>query len=151
MFSQQVVPLLEKTRARRAAPRSSICRIYRAVSIGESQVEALVGAELEKIAGPGDRLLRATGRGGPALHWRRPEVLERAEAVVLPALGKYLLSPDARTMEGITRALLLRERVAARLSVAESCTGGLLANRLTNVPGASAVFIAGMVTYADAR
>ncbi len=39
-------------------------------------------------------------------------------------------------------------RIGRTLSVAESCTGGLLAHRLTNAPGASSVFVAGLTTYA---
>ena len=44
---------------------------------------------------------------------------------------------------------LLTERKAT-LALAESCTGGCIANRITNVPGASAVLLAGLVTYSNA-
>ena len=143
MFSKQVVPMLAGI-VPDEGPRR-FCRIYRAVSIGESQVEAMVGGELERMPGLeigycarlGEVDLRCIGR---------PDVLARAEAIILPVLGKYLLAPDAGTLEENLVARL-RERVQT-LAVAESCTGGLLANRLTNVPGASAVFVAGMITYA---
>ena len=144
MFSKQVAPMLAKIVPDEGGAKR-FCRIYRAVSIGESQVEALVGAELEKMPGLeigycarlGEVDLRCIGT---------PDLLERAEAVILPALGKYLLSRDGKTLEEM---LVRRLREAGQtLAVAESCTGGLLANRLTNVPGASAVFVAGMITYA---
>ncbi len=143
MFSEQVAPMLAKI-VPHEGPRR-FCRIYRAVSIGESQVEALVGTELEQMPGLevgycarlGEVDLRCIGT---------PDLLERAEALILPALGKHLLSRDGKTLEEV---LVRRLREAGQtIAVAESCTGGLLANRLTNVPGASAVFVAGMITYA---
>lgn len=51
------------------------------------------------------------------------------------------------SLEGVVIAELIRQSVT--LSTAESCTGGLLAKRITDVPGASGVFRGGMVTYAD--
>ena len=49
--------------------------------------------------------------------------------------------------EVLVKRLLERKET---LALAESCTGGLLAHRITNVPGASGVFLAGYVTYANA-
>jgi nicotinamide-nucleotide amidase len=48
-------------------------------------------------------------------------------------------------------AVIVRELTAAgkTLALAESCTGGLIANKITNVPGASAVLLAGLVTYSN--
>ena len=145
MFSEAVVPILEELPTDGGGPRAS-CRIYRAVNIGESQVEALVGAKLAALGGLeigycarlGEVDLRLIGT---------PDVLERAEAIVLPALADSLLSRDSETLE----AVLVRDlRVKGKtLAVAESCTGGLLGHRITNVPGASAVFVAGFVTYAN--
>jgi nicotinamide-nucleotide amidase len=63
-------------------------------------------------------------------------------------LAEHIVSEDGSEMEAIV-VRLLTER-GATVAVAESCTGGLLANRFTNVPGASAVFLEGNVTYSNA-
>jgi nicotinamide-nucleotide amidase len=63
-------------------------------------------------------------------------------------LSEHIVSEDGSEMEAIV-VRLLTER-GATVAVAESCTGGLLANRFTNVPGASAVFLEGNVTYSNA-
>ncbi len=144
MFSAHVAPAIEKLRPAGDGPRA-FCRIYRFVGIGESQVEATVGAELGQLTGLeigycarlGEVDLRCIGT---------PDLLERAEAVILPALQSDLLSRDGKSLEEVL-VRRLRER-GQTLAVAESCTGGLLAHRLTNVPGASCVFIAGLTTYA---
>ncbi len=145
MFTDHVAPMISALLPAAEGPRT-FCRIYRLIGIGESQVEALVGAELERMPGLeigycarlGEVDLRCIGT---------PDLLERAEAIILPALHASLLSSDGKSIEEV---LINRLRANGKtLAVAESCTGGLLAHRLTNVPGSSAVFVAGLTTYAN--
>ncbi len=58
-----------------------------------------------------------------------------------------IFTADDKTLEEVLVRLLTEKKQT--LAVAESCTGGLLANRITNVPGASAVLLAGYVVYAN--
>jgi nicotinamide-nucleotide amidase len=71
-----------------------------------------------------------------------------AESIVRERLGGYLYGLDEEELEDTVIALLTSRKQT--LALAESCTGGCIANRLTNVPGASAVFLAGLVTYSNA-
>ena len=73
--------------------------------------------------------------------------LREVEAPVLEALGVDCYGRDQETLEGVVGKLLVERRLT--LSVAESCTGGLLAHRITNVSGSSAYFERGVVTYSD--
>jgi nicotinamide-nucleotide amidase len=79
-----------------------------------------------------------------------PHAVERAETLA-SALGdrlsRYLYSDDGRTIEAIVLALC-RDR-GFTLATAESCTGGLLAARLTAVPGYSDVTLGGVVAYGN--
>ncbi len=63
------------------------------------------------------------------------------------ALGKAVFSTNGETMEEIV-GIRLKER-GETVSVAESCTGGLIARRLTEIPGSSAYFMEGAVTYSN--
>jgi nicotinamide-nucleotide amidase len=145
MFTQQVAPMLAAMLPADEPRRG--CKIYRAIGIGESQVEALVGEPLLAIDGLelgycarlGEVDVRCIGT---------PDLLARAEAIVLPALQSYLLPGGALTIEeGLVHRL---KEMGRTIAVAESCTGGFLAHRLTNVPGASSVFLAGLTTYSNA-
>jgi len=70
-----------------------------------------------------------------------------AERLILSRAGKYVYGFDAETLEEIIGAKL-RAR-GATLAVAESCTGGLIAHRLTNIAGSSDYFMRGYVTYSN--
>jgi nicotinamide-nucleotide amidase len=143
MFQSSVLPILHELVPQKFAVDR---RTYRIVGMGESLVEEAIGARLLEIPGielgycarPGEVDLRIIGEQ-PAL--------DRAEAIVNAGLGAAIFSSDDRSLEE-TVVKLLTERKQT-LAVAESCTGGFLAHRITNVPGSSAVFLAGYVTYGN--
>ncbi len=141
MFAESVVGLLRPL----LPPRTVEMRVWKVSGMGESHVEELVGepllglgVELGYCARPGEVDLRVIGT---------EEQLAAAAAIIEPALSERIVSPDARSLEGVVVELLAARK--AFLSTAESCTGGGLAHRVTNVPGASAVFGEGFITYAN--
>ena len=87
--------------------------------------------------------LRLAARGAEAR-----KTVEEAERVVRALLGHHIFGAGDDQLEDIIVGLLAARKQT--LVLAESCTGGYIANRITNVPGASAVLIAGLVTYSNA-
>ena len=74
-------------------------------------------------------------------------VLEKAVAQAVSVLGPDVYSTDGRLLEAVVGDLLVERGL--RIGVAESCTGGLLASRLTDIPGSSRYFDQGVVVYAN--
>jgi nicotinamide-nucleotide amidase len=72
---------------------------------------------------------------------------ELINAVMTTEVGEYVYGIDVETMEKAVIMALAED--GETLAVAESCTGGLISKRLTDVSGASAVFLGGAVTYAN--
>jgi nicotinamide-nucleotide amidase len=75
------------------------------------------------------------------------ELLERARGYVLGKAGEWCYGENNDSLEGIVGGLLIRKGLS--LSVAESCTGGLLSHKLTQVPGSSAYFNRAVVAYSN--
>jgi nicotinamide-nucleotide amidase len=73
---------------------------------------------------------------------------ERTDAKIREKLGDAVYGVDGQDMEEVVGALLKQRRL--KLSVAESCTGGLIGARITNIPGSSEYFERGVVTYSNA-
>jgi len=150
MFTDSVMPLLQKVLPVAAA---FVCRTLRATGIGESSVEERIsgplqglvnqGLELGYCARPGQVDVRLAAQTSEA-----QDLVNRAETIVRKELGKFLYAEGEEEIEATVIELLTRRKEA--LAVAESCTGGYIAHRLTNVPGASAVLLAGLVTYSNA-
>jgi nicotinamide-nucleotide amidase len=76
-----------------------------------------------------------------------PDCRASARAIAMEHFAEFLISEDGSSLEHTVVGLLTAKHL--RLATAESCTGGLIANRITDVPGASAVFTHGFVTYAN--
>jgi len=72
---------------------------------------------------------------------------DRTEAAVRDKLGDAVYGVDGQTLEEIVGLLLTQRRL--RLAVAESCTGGMIGGRITNVAGSSAYFERGVVVYSN--
>ena len=143
MFQDFVLPILRAI----VPPDSAIDRrTYRIAGMGESLVEQAVGERLLEIPGlelgycarPGEMDLRILGDSAS---------VDRADAIITQALGPAIFSSDGGDLEEVVVKLLTEQKQT--LVTAESCTGGFLAHRITNVPGASAVFLAGFVTYSN--
>jgi nicotinamide-nucleotide amidase len=143
MFHHEVAPRLKAMAAIDEAYGS--CEL-KFTGIGESDFHQGIDAQLASIsnlefgycAHIGEVDLRLIGP---------PEALASGSAIALEKFGSFLISDDGSSLEAtVVRAL--KER-GLTLATAESCTGGLIANRITNVPGASAVFGHGFVTYAN--
>ena len=143
MFERHVRPLLRRLRG--DLPGQEF-RNYHIVGMGESAVEELIGMELSVR---GDIEVGYCARPNEVdFRLIAPRaVLEEVEARVLEALGKHLVSTSGDLIEEVVVKRLTD--LQKTLALAESCTGGLLANRITNVPGASAVLLEGFVTYSN--
>ena len=149
MFDAWVVPLLKNEFPLAGA---FVCRTLLTGGLGESAVQekikspldALVvaGLEVGYCARPGEVDVRLTATGAAA-----EKIVRDAEAVVQSILGASIFGYDDEIIEGIVIRLLRGKNKT--LALAESCTGGGIANRITNVPGASAVFLGGVVSYAN--
>lgn len=122
--------------------------------IGETALSEMIGEEKEWIT-KGTSLaylphsagvrLRVTTRG--ALQEEVAEANEAAVQEVVKRIGKFLYATTDMPLEEYV-GKLLREQ-GLRMTTAESCTGGLIANRMTNIPGSSEYFDAGFVVYSN--
>lgn len=136
----------------RQPDRRFLSRVYSVFGISESKLDELLAgaidpseARLSFRAAPPRLQIRLglSGATGDDLEAR----LEALDARVRERLGRYVYATGDEGMEE-TVGRLLRER-GLTLAVAESCTGGLIGHRITDVPGSSAYFLLGMVTYSN--
>ena len=75
------------------------------------------------------------------------ELLEKASTWISQKIGKRIVSVSGSSMESVVGDLLCRKK--ATLAIAESCTGGLISQLLTNIPGSSDYFLFSGVTYSN--
>jgi nicotinamide-nucleotide amidase len=143
MFKKFAMPILQSIIE---VPVPVERRSYSIAGMGESVVEEAIGEKVLAISGielgycarPGEVEVRIIGE---------PDAIQMADAIIRGKLGVAIFSVNGEALEAVVVTLLKRRKET--LATAESCTGGLIANAITNVPGASEVFLAGYVTYAN--
>jgi len=149
MFDNHCRPRLEKL-----LPAQAIAtRFYRIAGMPESDVDQLLAPVYTRYKDVATTILAAPG--DIQLHfYAKAPTAEAAEArlgVVAPQiealLGDRLYSTNGDPLEKVVGDLL--DKRGATLAVAESCTGGMVAERITSVPGSSRYFLGGMITYTD--
>lgn len=150
MFSDFALPHLTE----KAGEISVRRKILRVVGLGESLLDEKVAPLYTKYQNPQTSILfnkteveiQLTASAKNAE--KADELNEKLANEILEVIGENVFSTDGRQMEEVVADLLVRGKLT--LSTAESCTGGLIAMRLTDVPGSSAYFVEGEVSYANA-
>jgi len=152
MVEQQLVPRLKPV----LPPQVIRVRSYRITGIGESDLDSLIAPVYTKYTNPTTTVLSSPG--DLFVHLRaRCDSAEQADALlrevgdpIAELLGDRVYSTKTEDTLDLVVGRLLRQRKAS-LSVAESCTGGMLSQRLTDAAGASDFFLAGYVTYSEVQ
>ncbi len=152
MLERAVLPDLRARSGERAVIRSRVLRTW---GLAESELAERVAPRLEALDATGRATIaflasgiegikvRVTAKGPDDATVRR--ALDAEEAALRALLGDLVFGVDDQTMEHAVGVLV--QRAGQTLAVAESLTGGLLAERLTRVPGASSWFRGGVVSY----
>lgn len=149
MVTEQVIPYLaEKTGG--AVIRS---RVLRFCGIGEGALEERVRDLLQSdnptvapLAQLGEVHLRITARASSMDE--AMQLIEAKERSLRERVGPYIYGIDNTTLEEAVVNKLREQRQC--VATAESCTGGLLGSRMTDIPGSSDVYIGGVVSYSNA-
>ena len=143
MFEAEVVPRLKALSGIEKVPEFLELKF---AGIGESDfhqgiddmLEAIPGLEHGYCARPGEVDLRLMGSAAS---------IREAGEIVRGIFGDELVSDDGANLEDV--GVELRAKRGRTLAIAESCTGGLISSRITDVAGSSEVFRYGFVTYAN--
>ena len=151
MVADHVLPFARE----RSAGAAVLSRTVHTFGRGESDVAALLGELMTRGRNPsvgttvsgGIVSLRLNCRAATAGEGRA--MLDETEAACRGELGDLIFGVDDRTLPEAVAGLLVSAEKKVTVATAESCTGGLLAAMLTEVPGSSAYFNAGFVTYSN--
>ncbi|KPJ60256.1 MAG: hypothetical protein AMJ46_07375 [Latescibacteria bacterium DG_63] len=148
-FEEGVVPYLEQ----KSGGRVIVYRTLRTVG----RPEAEIAGDLARLEGlpEGVRLsYLPTGDGvdvriatGPIDEAGAAKRLDAAEQIIAGLLGECVYGREGERIEEVVGRML--RDAGLTLAAAESCTGGLVMGRITNVPGSSDYFLGGIVSYAD--
>ncbi len=148
MLTEQVIPRIREVFGIRSR---IVSRVLKTCGISESKLDQAIGDYFREMRNPtigvlahaGEIHVRLTCKGDDPSEIARK--LDDLEAKIRERLGSLIFGRDEEKLEALV-GQLLRAR-GATLAVAESCTGGLIASRLTDIPGSSDYLERGVVTY----
>jgi nicotinamide-nucleotide amidase len=148
MFDETVLPYLAAK-----SEYTLVSRFLRIFGIGESAMEDRIIDLVDKQTNPtiapyakeGEVTLRITAR------YKKGEtsqdIIAPVETEIRSRLGDFVYSSDNRNMEDVVAELLINTNTT--LAIAESCTGGLISSKLTEIPGISKIFNRGIISYSN--
>lgn len=148
MFEDYVIPYLESKSNEKITSR--VLKIYgMGESIMEEKVKDLLinqsNPTIAPLAGASEITLRITAK---TLQGEDPfKLIKPLESQIRKRLGDVVYGVDGDTLESVDIKLLMESKLT--MATAESCTGGLIAERLTSIPGSSNAFLEGLVTYSN--
>jgi nicotinamide-nucleotide amidase len=127
--------------------------VFRTAGLAESMLDAKIAPiytkyknpETTVLAKPGQVEVRLTARGKS--REEAEGLLRELGEQIEQALDEYIFTRSEQSLEQVVGAYLMMKN--ATISVAESCTGGMVAERLTNVSGSSRYFMSGVVCYSN--
>ena len=149
MFEEGCIPKLRKLAGDMALAR----KIFRTTGLAESTLDARIAPIYQKhrnvqttvLAKPGQVDVRLTAIGKSAEDAER--AVQDLAVEIEKELRDYIFTNTEQSLEEVVGTILVSKQ--ATISVAESCTGGMLAERLTAVDGSSRYFMSGIITYSN--
>ncbi len=147
LFASECMPRLRD----RIPPLVIRSRWLRVSGMGESDLDALIAPVYTRYTNPVTTVLAGVGdihvhfRARSANETEAGALLDEVEAQVASLLGERIYSRQGESLEEVVGEMLAAR--GATLSVAESCTGGMVASRITDIPGSSRYFRGGFLTY----
>lgn len=149
MFEDFCMPRLHELAGGVALARA----VFRTAGVPESTLDARIAPIYTKyknpettiLAKPGQVDIRLTARGKN--REEAEKLLKELADQIDEELDEHIYARSEQTLEEVVGMLLVMKN--ATISTAESCTGGLIAERITNVPGSSKYFISGVIAYSD--
>ena len=149
MFDDFVWPKLKKLKV-----EHSFRAVLKTTGLTESEIESLIfelypktpDIKITTLAYPGQIEIHLTAHSKKS-QMQAAEKLNVHKDAILLRLEKNIFSQEGEELEEVVGYLLRKDKKT--LAVAESCTGGLMGHRITNVPGSSDYFIQGVIAYSD--
>jgi nicotinamide-nucleotide amidase len=149
MFAESVLPELKRL----AGGQAIVVKKLKCFGAGESTIDEMLDMMMQRGRNP---LINCTVSSGIiTLHIiatagdkeKAGQMAEKDEKLLRSTLGELIYGQDDQSLSEVVGEQLARQ--GKTIAVAESCTGGLLAKLLTDVPGSSKYFTCGWITYSD--